>query len=93
MCDCDPGQAMNVPQGQNANSEQPPPGWFLRTACRFRLNHHNASHWTIAGLTFLLALFAFFAWRESIATTGALQAQLDVLRVQQRPYVSLYTSS
>jgi hypothetical protein len=40
----------------------------------------------IGGLAaILLAVFAFMAWRESIQTTAALQGQLNIMKLDQRP--------
>jgi hypothetical protein len=64
--------------------------WIRRVGCCLR-SSHAAPHWFGAFFTLVLAVFAFFAWLESMRTTAALQGQLDILKVEQRPY--LYQSS
>jgi len=51
------------------------------------LKHDHAPHWTIAFFTLFLAVFAFFAWLDSTATTAAIQGQLNILREENRPFV------
>lgn len=57
-----------------------PIGWMGRFARRLCLHHAHAPHWVIAILTLALALFACFAWIESMRTTAAIQGQLTEAR-------------
>jgi hypothetical protein len=87
---------MSEPEGSNLHQpgdgshvyeDGNPPGTIVRLVRRLGLHHPHAPHWIIALFTFVLAVFAFFAWVESTRTTVALQGQLDVLKAQQRPFL------
>jgi hypothetical protein len=61
---------------------------FCRWAAPSFRNPENFPHFLIAVFTLFLAVFAFFAWRESQEGTAALQGQLNELKRQSELTIS-----
>jgi hypothetical protein len=66
-------------------SDRPAKRWLARSL----RNPDNLPAFLVALFTFLLAVFAIFAWVETRLGTRALQDQLRVLRDDQRAWIAL----
>jgi hypothetical protein len=76
-------------EDRDKNEQNKPRGRIARGARGLGLTHPHAPHWAIAILTAILAVFAYKAWVESRRATEALQGQLEVLKIEQRPFVGI----
>jgi hypothetical protein len=65
--------------------DRPAKRWLARSL----RNPDNLPTFLVAFFTFLLAVFAIFAWVETRQGTSALQDQLRVLRDDQRAWIAL----
>jgi hypothetical protein len=85
-----PPDAKTDSSGDEANRWPRTRAIIRSTICWIALQFRdNFPHYLIPFFTLLLVIFAWYAWEEAKEGTKALRGQLDVLRAEQRPWVSL----